>query len=188
MTSRSSEELLEKARKLRENARLLYSNQSIVEAVSCIAEKLNERFKDDNPIVVGVLAGAAPFMGQLLTKLSFDLRTDYVRIKSFSGDARGDLVWDIKPGLDFVGKTIIIVEDVIDSGLTLAELVRFYRENGAKTVCTVALFDKKNARLAGGLPHVDFCGMPLDENFFLIGFGLDYHGYLRNLPDVYLCS
>ncbi|MDR0968513.1 MAG: hypothetical protein LBL99_02655 [Holosporaceae bacterium] len=180
------DEYLEKAKKLWENTELVYSSSHIDKAIASLAEKMNAKFADENPIIVCVLAGAATFMGQLLTKLSFYLQTDFVRVASFSGDKRGELVWDTKPKLDCAGRTVIIVDDVIDSGLTFAELVRFYKESGAKAVYTVAFFDKIHARCEKGLQNVDFCGVALEENHFLIGYGLDYHGYFRNLPDVYI--
>ncbi|MDR3030773.1 MAG: hypothetical protein LBU35_00075 [Holosporales bacterium] len=177
---------IEKVNTIRKKLKETYSARQIEDAINRIASKMNEKFKNDNPIVVCVLKGSVPFTGQLLTKLSFNAEFDCLRVSSYSGEGqRQELKWSLKPSANCVGRSVILVDDCIDSGITLATIAKFYKALGAKEVYTVVLVDKIGVRHPKGLPHTDFVGFSVPGDAFLIGFGLDYEGYLRNLPAIY---
>ena len=82
---------------------------------------------------------------------------------------------------------MVIVDDILDGGITLNEILKYCQENGAKEVYSAVLVDKASARLPSGLPTADFCGLTV-ENHYVFGFGMDYKGYLRNAPGIYVVA
>ena len=103
------------------------------------------------------------------------------------GDATsgGKLNWKVKPSTGLQGRTVLIVDDILDGGVTLGELVRFCEAEGATAVHTAVLVDKKHEREPGGVKKADFTGLEAEDRF-LFGYGLDYKGYLRNAPGIYM--
>ena len=81
----------------------------------------------------------------------------------------------------------MIVDDVLDGGITLAEIVKYCQSEGAREVLTAVLVEKKDARLPAGLPKANFCGLHV-ENHYLFGYGMDYKGYLRNAPGIFMVA
>jgi hypoxanthine phosphoribosyltransferase len=182
----SDESRVERINAMRAKATELYSEKQVSGAINVLAQKLNEKFRGTTPIFVCVLKGAIPFCGQLLTKLTFDPELDCVRVSSYSGTKSGKLKWHMKSETNCAGRTVILCDDCLDTGKTLAALVQHYKGAGAKEVYTVVLIDKVGAqRLSDGLQHADFVGLTAPAEHYLIGVGLDGDGFMRNLPCVY---
>jgi hypoxanthine phosphoribosyltransferase len=154
-------------------------------ALDKMAAEITEQLSDSNPILLCVMTGAVMTTAGLATRLHFPLQMDYVHATRYQGKVRaGDLHWKVEPHMDLNGRTVIVVEDILDGGLTLAAIIDYCQSNGAKAVYSAVLVDKKHTRDVGGIAHADFTGMEI-EDLFIYGYGLDYEGYLRNMPGIY---
>lgn len=168
---------------------LVMSHEEIVSATERIAKGIEETLKDEKkpPLLVGVLKGAANFMLELISHIERDVLTDYIQISSYEGDHSSGEVHFLK-GLsnpELHPETIILVEDIVDTGLSMHYLVEYFRKNyHPKRILVVALLDKKPARKID--VQVDFVGKELTETKFLLGYGLDYKEFKRNVPYVYV--
>lgn len=156
------------------------------QAIDGIAAKLNEDFKDatDPPQLLCVLNGAVMFTAELMKRLSFPLELISLKLSSYQGTKSSGKVLEVM-GLTapVEGKTVIICEDIVDTGGTIAALKHMLLEKGAKDVriCTMLLKpDVFKART-----HLDYVGMEI-PNAFIVGFGLDYDELGRNYKDIYV--
>jgi len=135
------------------------------------------------PVLVGVLQGAVPFLADLMRRLPIDVTVDFVRVSSYgagttsSGTVR--LLVDLT--IDIAGRDVLIVDDIVDTGLTLAALKRTFEARRPRSVRTCVLLDKGGRRQADAL--IDYVGFTI-PNVFVVGYGLDYDGLYRNLPHV----
>ncbi|MGD9153591.1 MAG: hypoxanthine-guanine phosphoribosyltransferase [Gammaproteobacteria bacterium] len=163
----------------------LYDAQAIAKAIEKIARQMNAELADKNPILLCAMNGALIFLGQLAPLLNFPLQIDYIHTSRFRGEMRGgDLHWLATPTIPLKNRNIIIIEDILDSGITLAAIKDYCVQQGAKEVLSAVLVDKAHPREEGGLDKAEFTGLNVPDKF-LIGFGLDYKGYLRNIPGIY---
>lgn len=167
---------------------MVMSEAEIVSACRSLGRKITEDLKDEDklPLFVCVMKGAMPFMVDLLKYVDVPLLEDYVQLESYSGTQTTGtvrLLRDLPTSID--GRTVVIVEDVVDTGLSMAFLTDHLKKIGKpKRVLVCALFDKKIARQVE--VKVDYAGRVLTENKFLLGYGLDYKGLKRNIPYVYI--
>jgi hypoxanthine phosphoribosyltransferase len=166
-------------------ATCLYSRYDIEAALAKMATQISYELSNTNPLILCVVVGGIIPLGNLLIHLDFPLEVDYVHVSRY-GDATsgGKLHWKVKPSVSLAGRTVLIVDDILDGGVTLGELVRYCEEDGAENVYTAVLVDKKHEREAGGVLQADFTGLEAEDRF-LFGYGLDYKGYLRNAPGIY---
>ena len=179
---------LNKIRKIQENATCLYTQEQVEEAIEKVAKQMNEKFKDEFPVLLCVMKGAVVFMGQLITKLNFPLQIDYIHATRFRGEMTGgDLLWITKPTMDLKDRTVIVIEDILDSGLTLASIMDYCNQQKAKEVYNAVLIDKDCPREQEGVKEADFTGIHV-ENKFIIGYGLDYKDCYRNIPGIYVVN
>lgn len=166
----------------------IYSKIDVENAFDRIASDITAKLSDTNPIFICVVIGGIVPLGNLLPRLDFPLEVDYVHATRYGKTTQGKEVrWLAKPRCNMKGRTIVIVDDVLDGGVTLAEIIRFCQEEKAENVYSAVLVDKKEARLPGGLPSADFCGLEA-SNHYLFGYGMDYKGYLRNAPGIYMVA
>lgn len=168
---------------------IILSSEEIQAACKDIAAKLDDRFSKSEvkaPIFIGVLKGSLNFMMDLLKNIKSDCMTDYIQVSSYSGtSSTGAVILKKDLSLDITGKTVVIVEDVIDTGLTMQYLTGYLKEHhNPKEIIIVSLFDKLYLRKTD--LHVDYTGKVLTENQFLVGYGLDYNEFSRNVPYVYV--
>ncbi len=167
---------------------LVMSEKQIVEACARIGKELTERLKDEEkfPLFICVMKGALYFMAELRKHCDFPSLDSFIQVTSYQGThTTGHVVLSYAPKVDLEGRTVVLVEDVVDTGLSMEFLVNHFKTKGnAKQVLICALFDKKPARKVP--VEVDYVGMTLEENKFLLGFGLDYNGLGRNVPYVYV--
>lgn len=164
----------------------IYDQQHIYAALDQMAAEMNQQLAGKNPIFLCVMNGAVITMGQLLPRLELPLKIDYIHTSRYrKGTKGGELYWLAKPHFDLNERCIVLVEDIIDTGITLAKVKEYCFKAGAKEVYTAALIDKPEARSEEGIESVDFHSLKV-PNKFVIGFGLDYQEYFRNLPGIYV--
>ncbi len=173
----------QEARQVLRSAEEICSAGAVSAAVQRIARDVADRFRNRNPLVLVVMRGGLVFAGQLLPLLDFPLALDHVDVTRY-GDATlgGKLQWKSAPAVPVRDRDILLVDDILDEGLTLAEIRRRLLDEGAASVA-IAVFSEK----ATGRPkpvQADFVGVTL-PNRYVFGFGMDYKGYWRNLPAVY---
>ena len=177
-----------RARELLAKGEELVSPDQVQAAVRKVAEVLNRRFDDDAvgafPLVLGVMGGAVVFTGHLLPQLSFPLEFDYIHVTRYGDlDRGGEVVWKVIPRQDVTGRTIIVVDDILDEGETLAEVKKRLLAMGAAEVILAVFADKDLGRAKP--VRADIVGLTL-PNRFVVGFGMDAHGYWRNLPGLWV--
>ena len=177
-----------RARDLLARAEELVSADTVQAAVRNVAEVLNNRFDSDAtgefPLVLGVMGGAVVFTGHLLPQLSFPLEFDYIHVTRYGDQDRGgEVVWKVIPRQNVAGRTIIVVDDILDEGETLAHVKQRLLDMGAAEVILAVFADKE---LGKRKPvQADIVGLTI-PNKFVVGFGMDAHGYWRNLPGLWV--
>lgn len=163
----------------------LYSKVQIEESLDRMASEMHEQLATKNPIFLCVVVGGIVPLGNLLPRLDFPLEVDYVHATRYRGaTSGGELYWKAEPSSDLQGRTVVVVDDILDSGITLAHVMEFCRNRGAKEVYSAVLVDKYEARQPEGIPVADFTGLKV-ENLYVFGYGMDYKGYLRNAAGIY---
>ncbi len=173
----------EEARRILDEADLVVSEQDATAAVRRVAGEIDAAMRDTHPLVLSVMGGAVIFTGHLLPLLGFPLEFDYLHVTRY-GDTTtgGELSWIVAPRANIAGRTVLVVDDVLDEGITLAAVKRRLLEQGARD-CRIAVFADK--ALGRGKPvAADFVGVRL-PNRYVFGFGMDVKGAWRNLPAVY---
>jgi len=163
--------------------RVLVSADALKARVAELGRAIARDYAGASPVLVGVLQGAVPFLADLMRELPLDLTVDFLRASSYgsgtnsSGAVRllSDLTVDIK------GRPVLLVDDIVDTGLTLAMLKRTLEARGPLSVRTCVLLDKQGRRRTE--IDVDYVGFTI-PNVFVVGYGLDYDGLYRNLPHV----
>ncbi len=163
----------------------LHSNKQIDEAIDNMAKKITEELQDLNPVILCVMIGGVVLTGQLLTRLDCHLQVDYIHATRYQGKTVGsNLVWLHEPKIDLQNRTVLVVDDILDGGITLSEIIQFCQNKGARLVKSAVLVDKITTREKGGLAKADYTGIRV-ENRYVYGYGMDYKGYLRNAPGIY---
>lgn len=163
----------------------LYDLNAVETALDEMAKDITNKLHQSNPLILCVMIGALIPLGHLLTRLNFPLEVDYIHATRYRGTTRGgDLHWLVEPRQTLKGRTILIVDDVLDGGITLAAIIDYCKQAGAKEVLTAVIVNKVREREPDGDFIPDFVGLNTDDRY-LFGFGLDYNGYLRNAPGIY---
>ena len=166
----------------------LYSKSEVDSALDHLATSISYSLSHSNPIFLCVVVGGIVALGNLLPRLDFPLEVDYVHATRYQNTTRGyDLEWRVHPDISLKNRTIVVVDDILDGGITLDSIVQYCEQAGANKVYTAVLVDKHDARDPKGLQTADFCGLKVD-NHYVFGYGMDYKGYLRNAPGIYVVS
>ncbi|MBA2876722.1 hypoxanthine phosphoribosyltransferase [Thermaerobacillus caldiproteolyticus] len=161
--------------------KVLITEEQIQEKVKELGELLTKEYEGRFPLAVGVLKGAMPFMADLLKNIDTYLEMDFMDVSSYgnatvsSGEVK--ILKDLNTSVE--GRDILIIEDIIDSGLTLSYLVDLFRYRKAKSIKIVTLLDKPSGRKAN--IEADYVGFIVPDEF-VVGYGLDYCEKYRNLP------
>lgn len=176
----------QKIQEVYERSTRLFAPAQIEQALDNMAEKIHAELHDKNPVLVCVMVGGLVPLGNLLPRLDFPLELDYVHATRYQGETRGGaLTWKVRPSTNLKDRVVLIVDDILDGGLTISAIVHEIKELGAKSVYTAVLVDKHHRRDVGGLEHADFVGLEVDDHF-IFGYGMDYHEYLRNAPGIFV--
>ncbi|MGA9855954.1 MAG: hypoxanthine-guanine phosphoribosyltransferase [Gammaproteobacteria bacterium] len=175
-------DLLAEIGRVQREAELLHSEQVVQAALKRLAESINKRLVGSNPLVVCVMTGGLVPTGWLLPMLNFPLQLDYIHATRYREGTRGhDLEWRIRPRIPVHARTVLLVDDIYDEGVTLTQIVDDCRKQGAHQVFTAVLIRKQ--RMHNGR-QPNFVGLEAPDRY-LFGCGLDYKNYLRNLSAVY---
>lgn len=181
-------ETIKKIQSVLHSATCLHSFAEINDALDRMAEEITKRLKDKNPLVLCVMTGALITTAHLVTRLHFPLQMDYIHVTRYQGTTRGgDLHWLVEPRNELKGRTVLIVDDIMDGGLTLAAILDYCKQAGAHSIYSAVMVSKKRVREPGVHFEPDFVGL-VTEDKYLFGFGLDYEEYLRNIPGIYAVS
>jgi hypoxanthine phosphoribosyltransferase len=174
---------IRQARDKLQQAELLYSAEQVQAALHSIAQRINATLANDYPLVLSVMGGAVVFSGQLLPLLDFPLDFDYVHVSRY-GDARhgGVLQWKVEPRENVRGRVVLLLDDILDEGHTLATLYERVLALGAEKCYSAVFADKQNG--CDKPIRADFVGIEL-PNRFVFGYGMDIEGAWRNLPAIY---
>lgn len=165
---------------------LLYTEQEVGAAYDRMAVEITACLKDKDPIVTCVMNGGVIPTGQLMPRLDFPMRQDYLHATRYRGETSGGhLDWLRQPQENIQGQTILVIDDILDEGYTLDAIVKSCIEAGAANVYSAVLIEKLHDRSNGY--KADFVGLQLEDKY-LYGCGMDYKGYLRNAAGIYAVS
>ncbi|MFV0246346.1 MAG: hypoxanthine phosphoribosyltransferase [Mycoplasmatales bacterium] len=166
------------------NLDLVLDEEIIQMKVQEIATYLDNKYKDQNPVVVGIMRGALYFMSDLTKNMKIDLEVDVMCLSSYGTDTKTSgkvkILKDLD--LDITNRPVIVLEDIVDTGTTLKYLKEYFKHQSAKSVETIAIFEKEGTNTEN--IKADLIGFTL-PNEFLVGYGLDYAHKYRHLPQVY---
>lgn len=160
---------------------VLISEEQLQEKINELGTQLTAEYQDKFPLLIGVLKGAMPFMTDLMKRIDAYVEIDFMDVSSYgnatvsSGEVK--ILKDLNTSVE--GRDIVIIEDIIDSGLTLSYLVELFKHRKAKSIKIVTLLDKPTGRKAD--LQADFVGFDVPDAF-VVGYGLDYAERYRNLP------
>lgn len=161
----------------------IHSAEAVAAAVSRVAREVTEKLGDSNPLLLCVMSGGVPFAGHLMTQLDFPLEFDYLHVTRYGQDTSGGaLSWRSAPWTPVKGRTVLILDDILDEGLTLAAIVVRMKELGAKACYTAVATDKLNGKTKP--IKADFVALTVPDRF-VFGYGMDVSGHFRNLPAIY---
>ncbi|HHY42172.1 MAG TPA: hypoxanthine phosphoribosyltransferase [Thermoanaerobacterales bacterium] len=164
--------------------KVLISEEQIKQKIKLLGERITNDYKDsDDLLLVGVLKGAVVFMADLIRHIDLPLNIDFMAVSSYGSSTESSGVVRILKDLDETveGKDLLVVEDIIDSGLTLSYMCDILKSRKPKRLKICALLDKPSRRKID--LKVDYLGFEIPD-YFVVGYGLDYAGKYRNLPDI----
>jgi hypoxanthine phosphoribosyltransferase len=163
--------------------KVLLSSDEIQARILEMGRQITDDYAGREPHLVGVLKGACPFMTDLAQAIDLPLTLDYIAVSSYGASTKASgevkLVKDLDQGLE--GRDLLVIEDIVDTGLTLNYLRGLLRARGPRTLKVVALLSKPSRRLVS--VEVDYVGFTIEDHF-VVGYGLDYNERYRNLRDI----
>jgi hypoxanthine phosphoribosyltransferase len=168
---------------LLDQAQLIHTEEAVQSAICKLSNDVTVQLENTCPIVICVMGGGVVFAGQLLTQLTFPLELDYVHASRYQNNTVGNaLIWQSLPKLDLNNRTILLLDDILDEGVTLLAIKEKCLSLGAKDVYSAVLIEKN-------LPYskkikADFVGLEV-PNRYVFGCGMDAYGWWRNLPAIY---
>ncbi len=164
-------------------AELIHSEQTVQQAVHRLAAQITHVLSQQQPLVLCVMRGAVIFAGQLLPQLQFPLDFDYVHLTRYGNALKGgEIRWRVEPRECVKDRVILVLDDILDEGITLAAIRDKVLENGAKAFYSAVFAEKQTGRPKPF--QADFTGLTVPDRY-VFGFGMDIHGAWRNLPAVY---
>jgi hypoxanthine phosphoribosyltransferase len=179
-----SEALPKELAEVLDRAECLYSESQISSALSAMAGTIRQRLTGSNPLVLCVMNGALVTTAQLVIRLSIPLQIDYLHVSRYQGKLNGGRVqWRSEPQEALKGRTVLIVDDILDEGHTLEAVRDFCCKRGAARVLSAVLVQKRHDRKHPDV-EADFVALTVDDRY-VFGYGMDYEDHLRNLPEIY---
>lgn len=160
---------------------ILYSEEQLKERIKELGKKISEDYEGKNLMLIGVLKGSVPFMADLMKEITVPCIMDFMAVSSYGNSTSTSGVVRILKDLDFEieGKDVLLIEDIIDSGITLRYLVDYLKGRGASSIEIACLLNKSERRRVE--INAKYMGFEVPD-FFLVGYGLDYAERYRNLP------
>ena len=173
----------EKAYQLLQFADEIHSADVVNSAIDRVAKEITAALAQENPLVLCVMRGAAVFAGQLLTRLRFPLNFDYADVTRYGvNTSGGTLEWRYLPDDKVAGRAVLLLDDILDEGITLAAIRDKLVAAQARQVWTAVLMEKTTGRAK--CARADFVGLSVPDRY-VFGCGMDVHGYWRNLPSIH---
>lgn len=164
------------------HSEVIFTAADVSLAIDRMADQLRDCLSSKQPVVLlCVMRGGLYLAGQLMSRLGIPARLDYLQANRYHGTAGQEIVWSKQPELDLAGQTIVVLDDILDEGITLAAVVEYCQQAGASRVITAVLTEKDN-----GLQKplvADVVGLTV-PNRYVFGCGMDVYGWWRNLPEI----
>lgn len=162
---------------------VLVTKDEIAETVKRIGAQITEDYKGKKLLLIGVLKGGSVFMADLIRAIDLPIQIDFIAVSSYGASTKSSGVVRLVKDIDIpINDThVIIVEDIVDTGLTLKYLKELFQTRSPLSVKICSIFDKPSRRVTDIVP--EYCGITI-PNEYVIGYGLDFGGILRNLPDL----
>jgi hypoxanthine phosphoribosyltransferase len=171
------------AKKILDEADQLFSAQAVSHSVKRMAEELAAVLSEQYPLILAVMGGAVVFAGQLLPLLAFPLSFDYLHVSRYDNEIQGgEINWKIAPPAAVQNRVVLVLDDILDEGITLAAIRERIMQQGAAAFYSAVLAEKDTGRPKP--IKADFVGLTL-PNRYAFGFGMDVYGVWRNLPAIY---
>ena len=163
----------------------LVSEDQVERAIDQVATAIEKDWANKKPVILCVMTGGLVFAVKLLMKLRFPLEVDYVHLTRYGEEVvGGDVKWKVTPSISLQGRHILIVDDILDEGQTLLEIVDACKNLNASEVRSAVLVDKKHDRKVKPGVKADYTALEIEDRY-LFGYGMDYKGYLRNASGIY---
>ena len=164
---------------------LLIPRKTILSKVKELALQISSDYAGKEPILVGILNGVVFFFADLVMGMTIPCKMDFIRATSYGSGmtSKGAVTFTKDVEISIEGKPVIIVEDIVDTGLTLNQIAKRIADKGPESVRICALIDKLERREEAVV--IDYCGFQVEESF-LVGYGLDHDEQYRYLPDIYV--
>lgn len=164
---------------------LLFSKDHVENAVEEMAFKIESMLSGTNPLCLTVMIGGLVATGSLLRRLHFPMEIDYIHATRYKGKTQGgEIEWVATPRTNLKNRTILLIDDILDGGQTLAEIIKYCKDKGASKVYTAVLITKNKTRDANCLQKADFSALEIEDRY-IYGYGMDYQEFLRNAPGIF---
>ena len=172
---------------LRDNLKEIISSSKIKNRIEIISQEISNSYKNETPIIIGVLNGAFLFMADLVRNLKIQCEIDFVKIESYGNNIKstGSIKLTKDISLDVSGRHVIIVEDIIDTGLSIKYLKNHIEKHHPKSIKYVTCLYKPHMQKLDF--KIDWIGFKIDDGYF-VGYGLDYKEIFRGLPAIYIMN
>ncbi len=173
----------EQAQQVYDEADCLFDREAVEVALKQMASEITIALADKNPLVLSVMSGAMIPAGILLSHLDFPLHIDYLHASRYRGETSGgELDWRVRPRYALQDRVVLIIDDILDEGLTLQAIVESCKAQGAAAVYSAVLVKKLHQRNIG--IEADFVGLEVEDRY-VFGYGMDYKEYWRNAPGIF---
>lgn len=174
---------LEESQQVMKEADLLCSPEQIAAALDRMAVQIKQQLGEQNPLVLCVMTGGVVPTGMLLPRLDFPLTLDYIHATRYGHNTQGgELEWIVRPSKPLKDRVVLLIDDILDEGLTLEAIIHDCKNAGAKAVYSAVLVEKIRQRPTA--IKADFVGVDVEDRY-LFGYGMDYKGYLRNAAGIF---
>jgi hypoxanthine phosphoribosyltransferase len=169
-------------------ATCLYTRAEVESALDDMAQAIHERLSQSNPVLLAVMVGGLVPLGNLLPRLDFPLEVSYIHATRYRSGLQGaELSWQATSAVPLKDRTVLVVDDILDRGITLKAILEYAKQEGATQVYSAVLVDRHHERTHEGLLKADFVGLSVADHY-VFGYGMDYKEYLRNAPGIYMVA
>jgi hypoxanthine phosphoribosyltransferase len=176
-------QLFIESEQIRAEADCLFNKSEVTSAISTLAENITAELSGSNPIVIGIMNGALIPMGMLVPELNFPLQIDYLHATRYrEKTSGGEMQWLASPNIEMQDRTVLLIDDIHDEGITLESIKNFCHKEGADKIYSAVLVNKIHNRKNNTC--ADFIALEVPDRY-VFGFGMDYKGMLRNAPGIY---
>ncbi|GAA6166497.1 hypoxanthine-guanine phosphoribosyltransferase [Sessilibacter corallicola] len=181
------ENIAQEAQAVFNTADLIHSSDAIDQALSEMATQIERDYADKIPLVLCVMNGGLMTTARLISKVGIPMQVDYIHATRYANKTTGaNVQWLAEPKMSLAGRDVIIVDDILDEGVTLSELISYCKRHECRSVKTAMLIRKLHDRRINNL-EADYLGLDVPDRY-VFGCGMDYKSFYRNLPGIYAVS